>query len=161
MWPGGSDQQQEGNYSWHSGEGWTVDATLWAPGEPNNMNNNEHCVLIGYSDTLNDERCTESIIGFMCEMSLNWTEVRLNINKTVKSSFIAFVYKIQATRVKILQTHVHTCKPSFRWCDIMKYINYIKFDTKDTLILNKCQCYIWDIFTHYVLEILFWFLNVS
>ncbi|XP_066285699.1 pulmonary surfactant-associated protein D-like [Branchiostoma lanceolatum] len=71
-WIGLEDRRREGRFEWVDGTrlGWY---NYWAPNEPNNFSNYEHCVHYGaYSDPefaskWNDEACTRSM-GFICQV---------------------------------------------------------------------------------------------
>ncbi|XP_055597029.1 perlucin-like [Uranotaenia lowii] len=71
FWLGGSDLGEEGCYTW-SGTGRKVTFANWSPGEPNNMNNAEHCLQLVYiprfnqSWTWNDIECHKTMY-FVCE----------------------------------------------------------------------------------------------
>ncbi|KAH8329018.1 hypothetical protein KR074_001651, partial [Drosophila pseudoananassae] len=54
-WTSGTDQANEGNYTWFS-NGNTIPSNFWAPGEPNNKNGIEHCVDVRDA-LLNDNEC--------------------------------------------------------------------------------------------------------
>merc|ERR1719312_2037232 len=65
FWLGASDVDTEGNWLWFSGG--AVDNSIWYPGEPNNANGNEDCMVwwggvTGYID----EPCTETF-NYICE----------------------------------------------------------------------------------------------
>ena len=47
IWIGCNDLQQEGRFVWvHNNQ--PVVYSHWAPGEPNNSNNDNHCCMIGW-----------------------------------------------------------------------------------------------------------------
>lgn len=45
IWMGSTDEEAEGEWKWLDGE--TIDEDLWADGQPNNPNGNQHCLLMG------------------------------------------------------------------------------------------------------------------
>ena len=47
-WLGGSDQQQEGTFQWLT-TGQTFSYTNWIPGDPNNANAGEDCVIANWN----------------------------------------------------------------------------------------------------------------
>jgi len=49
---GGTDQTVEGNWEWVTGEAWAY--TNWAPGEPNNYNNEDYVEFWNNNGTWND-----------------------------------------------------------------------------------------------------------
>lgn len=50
-WLGATDEKQEGDWKWVTGEQWQY--TNWAPGEPSNFGNAEHYVTLGNMPPLN------------------------------------------------------------------------------------------------------------
>ncbi|XP_013098458.1 lectin subunit alpha [Stomoxys calcitrans] len=71
LYIGGSDMADNGKYVWHS-TGNEFVYTNWAEYEPNNFEDDEHCVHIGlYNDgTWNDVKCSLKL-GFICEVNKN------------------------------------------------------------------------------------------
>jgi len=67
-WLGGSDLEMEGVFTWHSGERQTIDSNMWYPNQPDNLDNNEHC-LVSHLRKLNDFSCSQSR-KYICEILL-------------------------------------------------------------------------------------------
>ncbi|OWF44612.1 Perlucin [Mizuhopecten yessoensis] len=70
-WVDGSDLLAEGEWMWVGTPGYSqyiTSFTHWAPGQPDNNNNGEDCMLIKFNLKLfwSDERCTTSG-SFICE----------------------------------------------------------------------------------------------
>jgi len=70
-WIGGNDQETEGTFTWSDGTPWdtTQMAGLWAKNQPNNYNQNEHCVNMRRKKAnglLNDSPCKNKF-PFVCE----------------------------------------------------------------------------------------------
>jgi len=58
-WIGLDDLDEEGTFVWVDGSPLGEDISQWAPGEPNNANDNEHCaILSGSLGSWNDNSCT-------------------------------------------------------------------------------------------------------
>ena len=57
-WLGGSDIVSDGTWVWEDGEDWGGFMS-WLFGEPNNLGDNEDCLVMGYSTgNWNDLTCT-------------------------------------------------------------------------------------------------------
>ena len=58
VWMGGNDLATEGDWVWEDGKPWGV-YTKWRPGEPNNYQDNEDCLLmVEREKTWNDKECS-------------------------------------------------------------------------------------------------------
>ena len=72
VWIGGTDKDDEGKWKW-SPSGTELSYTNWHPGEPNNVNGNEHCLAaIGLPGTWhngkwNDGLCSAKL-KYVCQI---------------------------------------------------------------------------------------------
>eukprot|EP00057_Strongylocentrotus_purpuratus_P027654 XP_011682128.1 PREDICTED: macrophage mannose receptor 1 isoform X1 [Strongylocentrotus purpuratus] len=65
MWIGGTDFTNEGGWEWTDGSGFSY--LNWAPNEPNNVGDSEHCMeIFTKTDTWNDNKC-DIERGFICK----------------------------------------------------------------------------------------------
>jgi len=62
IWVGGNDDISEGDFRWESGEPFTMDASLWMSGQPDNSAGLENCleIVVSTVDYLNDVGCTNA-----------------------------------------------------------------------------------------------------
>ena len=72
MWIGGTDEAQEGSWTWSDGSPW--DYQKWRRGEPNNFGRPENCLMM-LSDGWVDVPCQYlgikyQVTGFICSYSL-------------------------------------------------------------------------------------------
>ena len=66
-WLGGTEVAVEGDWVWSDGTAWTF--TDWTAGEPNNMGNNEDCLVKNYGGIQwNDTPCTRQQ-KFVCKIT--------------------------------------------------------------------------------------------
>ena len=69
FWIGLTDRQAEGTFVWESGRllGYRL-ATKWEPGNPDNWNGTENCVMItkSYNNVMNDVMCDRKST-FFCQ----------------------------------------------------------------------------------------------
>ncbi|MDC3956108.1 C-type lectin domain-containing protein [Polyangium jinanense] len=70
VWIGGTDAQQEGEFSWSNGEPWVF--TAWKEGVPGDQGSKQDCVMLsaspGTAASFDDRACGEKR-GFLCEKS--------------------------------------------------------------------------------------------
>ncbi len=65
VWLGGNDKAVEGTFAWVDGTPWAF--SNWAPGEPNNNDNEDCAVLLGNNGgKWNDRDCPDPL-GYLCE----------------------------------------------------------------------------------------------
>ncbi|MDF1555615.1 MAG: lectin-like protein, partial [Deferrisomatales bacterium] len=66
-WLGGTDQVSEGTWKWITGEPWSF--TRWAPGEPDNLSNQDYLAFYSKSPARWDDQGTPSkgLAPFLCE----------------------------------------------------------------------------------------------
>jgi hypothetical protein len=77
VWLGASDEANEGDWKWITGEAW--DYTDWAIGEPNG-GNYENCLEYGdYQEWWNDESCNRKIYFYLVEYSTSLTTILVDI----------------------------------------------------------------------------------
>lgn len=62
FWLGGEDTT--GSWSWHNGQ--QLGDFPWGPGQPDNWNNNEHCMEWGWQNNYNDDNCN-NVKRYVCE----------------------------------------------------------------------------------------------
>ena len=70
-WTAGNDLDKEGVWKW-SGSGQRLRYTNFAPGEPNNLNNINHCLAFQKGFTWDDGTCTNKNY-YICEQQLIFT----------------------------------------------------------------------------------------
>ncbi|XP_034044858.1 CD209 antigen-like protein B isoform X2 [Thalassophryne amazonica] len=71
-WIGLTDEEKEGTWKWVNGE--PLNTKYWAWGEPNNGGNNEDCVVVSSSTSLenwNDLNCQQFLHRWICEKEIN------------------------------------------------------------------------------------------
>ncbi|XP_052085772.1 perlucin-like protein [Mytilus californianus] len=70
FWLDGTDEFSEGQWEWAS-TGDSLDYSNWFPGEPNNSNGQEDCLLTGgvYNTFWNDSPCSNQI-KYICEKKM-------------------------------------------------------------------------------------------
>ncbi len=64
---GGCDADQEGTWTWITGEAWIYET--WADGAPDNDGGDEHCLVEGTENHWNDTQATSTKDGFICEFN--------------------------------------------------------------------------------------------
>ena len=70
LWMGGSDLVKEGDFVWTDGTHLPLNASVWNPGEPNNVGNVEHCTIIVTTVyKLNDIPC-DLKLPYICQIDM-------------------------------------------------------------------------------------------
>lgn len=64
-WIGGNDLDEEGKFTWISDKS-TLVFVNWYPGQPDNKNNNQHCVSICQNEYWTDLTCT-TVFRYICK----------------------------------------------------------------------------------------------
>lgn len=69
VWTGGTDEANEGNFIW-TGSNEIVQFENWAQNNPNNYDQNEHCIRLFVYGKWSDYNC-DTIMAFICEKTVN------------------------------------------------------------------------------------------
>jgi hypothetical protein len=68
VWIGANDRDQEGDFEWADGDNVNAMVLDWSEGQPDNFQDEEHCVEIRIIDRLwNDRPCTGDPQAYICE----------------------------------------------------------------------------------------------
>ena len=69
-WLGATDEGHEGDWRWPNGDG--LSYKNWAPGQPDNWHNFEHCMMVftkfQRAGQWNDVHCKYFRVGYVCQM---------------------------------------------------------------------------------------------
>ncbi|KAJ8272623.1 hypothetical protein GJAV_G00091410 [Gymnothorax javanicus] len=87
FWIGLSHRHQEGTWMWTDGS--PVDYEKWIPGQPDNLDNNEHCVHSDYGYLRNWNDVTRHGVRLLMEICFRSTSKRvISVSRHYKSTMI-------------------------------------------------------------------------
>ena len=66
-WIGLNDINTEAEWYWIDGVRFSLDSSLWQPGEPNNYSNNENCAYLHVDSKVLDWSCNGRLYG-LCDI---------------------------------------------------------------------------------------------
>jgi len=107
-WIGRNDMANETFWRWENNEALRYDN--WAPGEPNNFNNEDCATLDPFNGQWNDRNCTNTLLGFVCERdqgaALPNTTMTYNASNTNSDTqnYVVFSFDAIASTVVTLGT---------------------------------------------------------
>ena len=70
VWMGGDDSLNVGNFAWSDGTPLPINDPMWDAGEPNRLDNSEHCLsLFANRYTMNDDLCSKTR-SYICQIDM-------------------------------------------------------------------------------------------